>query len=92
MAQTQSIKCISCGKTLGVVDISTGDFKTITFNTKWDKVDKIAAKDEKDQNKVIKKAISKAGYKVNKNPKFNLHDATTEYSVTCSCGQANRIY
>ena len=92
MAQTQMIKCTSCNKVLGVIDMLSGDFKGISYNSQWDKEDKVIAKDKKDKNKVVKKTVSKAGYKINKTANCNLIEATTVYNVTCSCGQVNGIY
>jgi len=92
MAQTQSIRCIQCNKVLGVINIPTGDFKGISYSSKWDKGEKVIAKDEKDKNKVVKKTVTKEGHKVNKMASFNLIDAKEQYTVTCSCGQVNGIY
>lgn len=90
MAQTQSIRCIKCGKILGTVDALTGDYRGITFNQKMDRLEKEVAKIEDKPDKVIKKTINKAGFRVNKEPTANLTDKKT---VTCgNCGQVNGIY
>lgn len=95
MASTQMIRCVECGKVLGSLNALTGDFKSIAFNTQWGKTEQVMTRDEKEQNKVIKRTVTKSGYKVDKKSKYNLIDNAVENiqpTITCSCGQANGIY
>ncbi len=86
MAQTQQIHCIACGKTIGVVDATNGNFNSIKYNKQWDKDEQIIAKEG--ENFTIKKAASKAGHRKDKEPAFAIADGQ---EVICSCGQVNKI-
>jgi len=94
MAETQSVKCISCGKVIGTLDCNSGDFHTIHFTSI--KSEAALDRDSKSKSKAAVKTREdftkglevKNGYRKQKNPHCNLADGE---SVICSCGQTNKI-
>lgn len=94
MAQTQSVKCIKCGKVLGALDCQSGDFHAIHFinissEAALDSGNKGKSKAKVKTREDFTKALEvKNGYAKNKSPHCNLTDAA---SVTCECGQVNKI-
>ena len=92
MAQTQSIKCIKCGKILGMLDCSSGDFHAVHFipvDVQEEKKGKSLDVDPKQRGDFNRAVEVKNKYRKQKDPQGNIGKGAT--NITCSCGQVNKI-
>lgn len=85
MAATQSINCIKCGKVLGTLDCTSGDFHAIHFITAAQEEDKKPSS-RVDFNQAIE---AKNKYRKQRDPQGNLNKAGM--NVTCSCGRVSKV-
>ncbi len=104
MARIQIIKCSSCGKVLGVLDATTGNFNAIAFGRAAEEPEKEpAGKDKpviKTRADVAKEIEKRNGYRVIPVSEHNIYSAKNkdengnevQPTITCGCGYVNGLY